>query len=598
VCDRFRRAVCIVLAPAILSCADRPLYLPQADGPDLGFADFALPSDLANESDLANQLDLANAIDFAKEIDLANALDLDVRRDLSFDLAAARDLAGPSDLASTDLACGCGRDCASLCPLGQPCRGDDDCLSNACDSLSSTCVADPCDDHHRDGRESDIDCGDGICRPCPVLWHCTEDANCAAPLYCEHATFLPFSYCSGGQCVTSFCTQFAPCADGVKDGMESDVDCGGQVCDACLSGQHCTSGFDCQAGHVCTGGICLGVSCTSCGFDCVLCANGQTCSVAADCASGVCDPGSHTCDAPTCSDRVKNGNETDVDCGGSCAPCALGGVCFADSDCQSQACDGINHRCVADACSDHRRDGAESDVDCGGGACAICPLGHDCNSDDDCGESRCDPARLICAPPWCFDGRFDGNESDLDCGGPCAGCPLGGGCRVDQDCASRACDALTLRCVADSCADHWEEGTETSVDCGGSCGSCTVAEECQSDADCGGFACDLSTHLCHDAWCSDGVQDHGESDVDCGVGACVQCALGKKCNLDSDCLSNACDAQSGVCISDHCRDHRVDAEESDVDCGGSVCPACGHGQACRWSFDCMAGHPCLNLFCE
>jgi hypothetical protein len=87
------------------------------------------------------------------------------------------------------------------------------------------------------------------------------------------------------------------------------------------------------------------------------------------------------------------------------------------------------------------------------------------------------------------------------------------------------------------------------------------------------------------------VQDHGESDVDCGVGSCAQCALGRKCNLDGDCLSDACDAVSGTCISDHCHDHRVDADESDVDCGES-CAACGLGQKCRNNFDCSAGHAC------
>jgi hypothetical protein len=601
-----RRAVWIILAPAIFGCADRPLDLPWPV--DAG-ADLATTSDLGNTSagasdlavtpDLASVFDLAGSdlvrSDLAVVSDLAWASDLAVAHDLS-----TRDLARPNDLASSDLACGCGRECASLCALGQPCRDDDDCLSNACDSVSSTCVADPCDDHHRDGRESDIDCGDGVCRPCPSFWHCTEDANCASPFYCKHAALFAWSYCTGGQCVTSYCSETAShCGDGVRDGDESDIDCGGQVCTACLVGQHCNSSFDCQAGHLCSGGICLGPNCSTCGFNCLLCGDGQPCSSAADCISGVCDSSSHACAAPTCSDQVKNGNETGVDCGGSCPPCALGVYCLADSDCQSQACDGLRNDCVADRCADHRLDGNESDVDCGG-ACATCPLGGDCNSDADCGPNRCDEARLLCVPPWCLDGKLDGNESDLDCGGPCTGCALGGNCRVDQDCASHACDALTLRCVADACADHWRDGAETSVDCGGACGACTVAEECQSDVDCGsGLSCDLATQECHDAWCSDGAQDHGESDVDCGVAACVQCGLGKKCNADSDCLSDACDASSGICISDHCQDHRTDGDETDLDCGGRTCPACAPGKACRWSFDCVAGHPCSPSYaCE
>lgn len=41
----------------------------------------------------------------------------------------------------------------------------------------------------------------------------------------------------------------------------------------------------------------------------------------------------------TCTDGIKNGNETDVDCGGSCPnKCAVGKACAANGDCQTNAC--------------------------------------------------------------------------------------------------------------------------------------------------------------------------------------------------------------------------------------------------------------------
>jgi hypothetical protein len=44
---------------------------------------------------------------------------------------------------------------------------------------------------------------------------------------------------------------------------------------------------------------------------------------------------------PTCSDGVKNGNETGTDCGGTCATkCAPGGGCVGGSDCASGVCFG------------------------------------------------------------------------------------------------------------------------------------------------------------------------------------------------------------------------------------------------------------------
>ena len=59
-------------------------------------------------------------------------------------------------------------------------------------------------------------------------------------------------------------------------------------------------------------------------------------AVAAD--AGVADTSAPT--APSCSDRVTNGAETDVDCGGKtgCAPCAIGLGCQVPADCASGAC--------------------------------------------------------------------------------------------------------------------------------------------------------------------------------------------------------------------------------------------------------------------
>jgi hypothetical protein len=59
------------------------------------------------------------------------------------------------------------------------------------------------------------------------------------------------------------------------------------------------------------------------------------------CSGGTCQNG--TCvaaasPAPTCTDGVKNGSETDVDCGGSCGPCANEQRCLTFTDCQSGVC--------------------------------------------------------------------------------------------------------------------------------------------------------------------------------------------------------------------------------------------------------------------
>jgi hypothetical protein len=46
------------------------------------------------------------------------------------------------------------------------------------------------------------------------------------------------------------------CTDGVKNGSETDVDCGGGTCSPCANGDTCAVGSDCVSG-TCTGGICV-----------------------------------------------------------------------------------------------------------------------------------------------------------------------------------------------------------------------------------------------------------------------------------------------------------------------------------------------------
>jgi hypothetical protein len=79
-------------------------------------------------------------------------------------------------------------------------------------------------------------------------------------------------------CITS--TSVPTCTDGIKNGTETGIDCGG-TCTACAT---------------CTDGIKNG---TETGIDC----------------GGSCQK------CPTCTDGIKNGSETGIDCGGSCPPC-------------------------------------------------------------------------------------------------------------------------------------------------------------------------------------------------------------------------------------------------------------------------------------
>lgn len=148
------------------------------------------------------------------------------------------------------------------------------------------------------------------------------------------------------------------CTNGITDGVETDIDCGGGTCPACGPGSACGSFTDCDS-QVCTGNICQAPSCndgikngtesgTDCGGTCLGCATGGPCNAGSDCQSGVC--AGNVCQAPTCVDAVENGTETDVDCGGgTCGDCAIAKKCTAASDCLSNFCSSGHCRCPSQA---------------------------------------------------------------------------------------------------------------------------------------------------------------------------------------------------------------------------------------------------------
>jgi hypothetical protein len=166
--------------------------------------------------------------------------------------------------------------------------------------------------------------------------------------------------------------------------------------------------------------------------------------------------------------------------------------------------------------------------------------------------------------------------------GKCDGAGACVECNHTSDCAPGLfCDARHA-CGSVPCTD---------LDCGGACGPCGLGKRCLLDSDCQSFACDAASTTCILNQCLDHRQDGDETDADCG-GACPGCALGQSCLLDEDCKSMACDALLLKCVSNQCGDRRHDGQETDVDCGGPACNSCGPGQACKSSLDCASGHIC------
>ncbi len=88
--------------------------------------------------------------------------------------------------------------------------------------------------------------------------------------------------------------------------------------------------------------------------------------------------------ALTCSDKVKSGDETDVDCGGSCLPCPIDKACLVASDCASRGC-------VEKSC----RECEPGTTQCMGSKVSNCLNGLWVMDNNDC-ASGCDTATKKC----------------------------------------------------------------------------------------------------------------------------------------------------------------------------------------------------------
>ncbi|MBI4150104.1 cell envelope integrity protein TolA [Candidatus Woesearchaeota archaeon] len=144
--------------------------------------------------------------------------------------------------------------------------------------------------------------------------------------------------------------------------------------------------------------------------------------------------------ANTCTNTVKDGDETDVDCGGSCgSTCLDTKVCRADRDCKNLFCS--NGKCATPTCTDNFLNDKETDVDCGGPNCAEkCADNKKCAQNTDCQSNFCNPDLKLCAIPTCMDNFVGGNETDIDCGGNCQQCEENQKCKVDSDCTTNKCE--------------------------------------------------------------------------------------------------------------------------------------------------------------
>jgi plastocyanin len=115
------------------------------------------------------------------------------------------------------------------------CKVDNDCNGGTCSG--GKCVGSfPCNDGLQNGLETDVDCGGGVCSPCDAQKTCKVPSDCLSNV-----------------CTAKVCQPPPPtCNDGIKNGNETDVDCGGGSCPKCDLLKTCNIASDCQSN------LCLG----------------------------------------------------------------------------------------------------------------------------------------------------------------------------------------------------------------------------------------------------------------------------------------------------------------------------------------------------
>ncbi|MTB51609.1 cohesin domain-containing protein [Lewinella sp. W8] len=257
------------------------------------------------------------------------------------------------------------------------------------------------------------------------------------------------------------CSTTPTCNDGIQNGNETGVDCGGD-CAPCMM-------TDCGTGttdvEVCLGSVCGAVGTEVClpvfvgnfnslgGLQFTLNYNGSNLEYTRTVANAALASGTTA------------GNPSDGEVGLVWNDINLTGVTFPADEIAFEICFTVEVE-TATPITFENTDGNPRAFDEEG--TRVPASGNPGSINQNCGNE-----------PTCNDGIQNGNETGVDCGGDCAPCP--------------------------TCDDGIQNGDETGVDCGGSCDPCTTCDDGvqngdETGVDCGGscMPCDMGTNNCGD----------------------------------------------------------------------------------------------------
>lgn len=291
---------------------------------------------------------------------------------------------------------------------------------------------------------------------------CGEDPAPAPKPECELGGDCASGVCTGGKC------QLPSCMDGVTNGSETDIDCGG-TCATCDTDKRCKINTDCT-GNLCRMNICQGKK-----------ALGESCLSGADCDTGTCRaPGQGL--PPICT----------TSCTDSCAANpnfeCFRGYCVPPTTCEDPNNDGVG---VGPGCADS--------------ICQTCDTNATCQQVDDFSYE------CSCNSGYSGDGTSCANFNE--CAGGTAACTANSTCMDLDGSFSCICDQGYMDDGQGGCVDVDECATNMSncdaraqcintfgsftcacppelIDANGDGTQCTGTDECAANTD----NCDINAN--------------------------------------------------------------------------------------------------------
>lgn len=339
-------------------------------------------------------------------------------------------------------------------------------------------------------------------------------AGCVMDSDCKEAGTV----CEQGECILT------GCLDMMKNGTETDVDCGGMSCLACTNGKACNEAEDC-ASKFCdvSGGMpgtcaacaseadCAGATGTYCNAGtCTPKKPGAAmCGADAECESGFCPPQDMIC----CNAR----------CDSTCEACLMAKTGAADGTCAPVTAD------------------ADPDSECSDQGPMSCKAsGMGCNGNMSTPGCKLYANTTTCAPASCTAGQAS-VASFCDGSGTCVA-------PTPTPCAPYQCDSAGVSCLT----------------------TCTANSDCQSTHYCNTMMSQCVPKITNGLPCTNGAQcASGNCPTQDGV--CCDTACTALCRA---CVMNKTGAASGTCA------NVTAGSDPDSECDVITAPNCNGAGAC------------------